>query len=141
MSRLSAPLSRSGSSRWVWCAAMVAAISGLTLLGSRPGNAEPTGPEAVDRPVTKAITMLMSGEHLTRHPLDDDISKRWMTNYLKMLDPRKVFFSQADVDGFMEYSTQLDDMALRGDTSFGYRMFQKYLERIDERVKLVDELL
>jgi carboxyl-terminal processing protease len=58
-----------------------------------------------------------------------------------MLDPRKVFFSQADVDGFMEYRDQLDDMALKGDTSFAYQVFHRFLERINERVKLVDELL
>ena len=83
----------------------------------------------------------MSRQHLTRHPLDDEISNRWMKNYLKMLDPRKVFFSQADIDGFMDYKNQLDDMALQGDTSFAYRVFKKFLERLDERVELVDELL
>src|SRR5262249_12449741 len=32
-------------------------------------------------------------------------------------------------------------MALKGDTTFAYRVFNKFLERIDERVRLVDELL
>ncbi|HEY2893499.1 MAG TPA: carboxy terminal-processing peptidase, partial [Pirellulales bacterium] len=94
-----------------------------------------------DRQITTIITRLMSTEHLIRHSLDNEISNRWMTNYLKMLDPRKVFFSQADVDGFMEYRDQLDDMALKGDTSFAYQVFHRFLERINERVKLVDELL
>jgi carboxyl-terminal processing protease len=103
--------------------------------------AELTGPQRNDRPITKAITILMSRQHLTRHPLDNEISNRWITNYLKMLDPRKVFFSQADVDEFMAYRNDLDDMALQGDTAFAYRVFNKFLSRIDERVKLVDELL
>ncbi len=107
----------------------------------RDTAAEVTGPQRNDRPITKAITVLMTRQHLTRHPLDDEISNRWMKNYLKMLDPRKVFFSQADIDEFMVYRNQLDDMALQGDTSFAYRVFNKFLTRIDERVKLVDEIL
>ena len=117
------------------------AISCVAILAGQMVAAEPVGPKSEDRQITKSITGLMAREHLTRHPLDNEISNRWMTNYLKMLDPRKVFFSQADVDGFMDYRDQLDDMALRGDTSFAYQVFNKFLARIDDRVKLVDELL
>jgi carboxyl-terminal processing protease len=111
------------------------------LWGVRPSQAEPTGPAAADKQITRAITFLMNREHLTRHALDDEISTRWLDNYLKMLDPRKVFFSQSDVDNWMNYKTQLDDMALRGDTSFAYRVFSQFLERLDQRVTLVKELV
>ncbi len=104
-------------------------------------SAEPTSPSTTDRHVTRAITFLMNREHLTRHPLDNEISGRWMDNYLKMLDPRKVFFTQADIDSWNAYRDQLDDMALKGDTSFAYRVFQQFLERIDQRVRLVNELV
>jgi carboxyl-terminal processing protease len=120
--------------------ALLVAVLGL---GAAAGSAlaDVTGPQKNDRPITKAITILMSRQHLTRHPLDIEISNRWLNNYVKMLDPRKVFFSQADINSFNEYKDQLDDMAMQGDTSFAYRVFQKFLSRIDERVKLVDELL
>ena len=59
-----------------------------------------------------------------------------------MLDPRKVFFTQADVDGFMDYRDQLDDMALQGRHVVCLpRVSTSSCTRIDERVKLVDELL
>jgi carboxyl-terminal processing protease len=120
---------------------MAAVVSGMLLAGAGRMRAEITGPQQNDRPITMAITFLMSRQHLTRHPLDDEISNRWMTNYLKMLDPRKVFFTQGDIDSFMDYRNQLDDMAKRGDTSFAYRVFQKFIARLDERVKMVDELI
>jgi carboxyl-terminal processing protease len=111
------------------------------LLPARLIWAEVTGPQKNDPAITRAITYLMSRQHLTRHPLDDEISNRWMTNYLKMLDPRKVFFSKADVDSFMDYRNHLDDMASEGDTKFAYRVFQTFLTRLDDRVKMVDEIL
>jgi carboxyl-terminal processing protease len=141
MKHATATSSRMRHGRFYLVALMAGLLLGAIFVPARLMVAEVAGPASNDRPITKAITILMSRQHLTRHPLDDEISNRWMTNYLKMLDPRKVFFSQADVDSFMDYKNQLDDMALQGDTSFAYRVFKKFLERLDERVKLVDELL
>ena len=141
MSRLTAKLSQLRRWHIVTGALLVVVVAGLVSAPAPLTLAETTGPQRNDRPITKAITILMSRQHLTRHPLDDEISNRWITNYLKMLDPRKVFFSQADIDGFMDYRNELDDMALSGDTSFAYRVFDKFLSRIDERVALVDDIL
>jgi carboxyl-terminal processing protease len=103
--------------------------------------ADPVGPQPVDRQITLAVAALLKREHLSRHPLDDEMSARWVKMYLKTLDPMKVYFTQADVDSFMRRKDELDDMARRGDVSFGYTVFRAFLDRIDERVKLVDELL
>ncbi|MBI3838859.1 MAG: carboxy terminal-processing peptidase [Planctomycetia bacterium] len=139
MSRSTAVLSRYGHSRFFYTA-LVVAVAGSVLV-PRLSRAQLAGPRPDDRNITVAITRLMSKEHLTRHALDNEIAGRWVTNYLKMLDPRKVFFSKSDIDGFMKYRDQLDDMALKGDTSFAYLVFNRFLERLDDRVKLVDELL
>jgi carboxyl-terminal processing protease len=141
MSRFIPGLSRGRAVRQsvVWLVLGVAV--GMALVSAPSLRGEPVGPETADRQITRSITKLMSTDHLTRHPLDNEISNRWMKNYLKMLDRNKVFFTQADVDGFNDYRDQLDDMALRGDTSFAYQVFQKFLTRLDERSKLVDELV
>lgn len=135
-----AAVSRLMGRRLLGCALLALVAASVGGFAARAVG-EPVARKGEDRQITTIITRLMSTEHLTRHSLDNEISNRWMTNYLKMLDPRKVFFSQADVDGFMEYRDQLDDMALKGDTSFAYQVFHRFLERINERVKLVDELL
>ncbi len=135
------------SLQWVLAAAVVAVVSGVLVSAGLPGFAtrqafaEPVGPTASDKHITRAITILMNREHLTHHPLDNEISSRWLDNYLKMLDPRKVFFTQADIDGWNAYRETLDDYALRGDTSFAYKVFEQFLTRIDERVKLVKQLV
>jgi carboxyl-terminal processing protease len=141
MSRSTAMFRRFCGPRCIPAVLLAAVSCGVALVAAQLASGEPVGPKTEDRQITRNITKLMSTDHLTRHPLDNEISHRWMTNYLKMLDPRKVFFSQADIDSFMDYRDQLDDMARQGDTSFAYQVFQKFLTRIDDRVKLVDELV
>ncbi len=140
MNQSTARTSRLRSTQWIFGALVLAVLSVAVLLAARPTSAEPTGPTSEDKHITRAITILMNREHLTRHPLDNEMSSRWLDNYLKMLDPRKVFFTQQDVDGWNTYRDQLDDMAVRGDTSFAYRVFDQFLDRIDQRVRLVKEL-
>ncbi len=106
-----------------------------------PALADPVAPSAEDRQIALAVTSLLRRDHLSRHPLDDEISQRCMKSFLKMLDPMKVYFYQSDVDAFQQRKNDLDDLVRRGDVSFAYTVFQTFLKRIDERVKLVDELL
>ncbi len=103
--------------------------------------ADPVKPSANDRHVTLAVASLLRREHLSRHELDDEISQRCVKTFLKLLDPWKVYFYQSDVDALLKYRNELDDMARKGDVSFAYMVFKTFLQRIDERVKVVDELL
>ena len=113
-----------------------------------PGSASPIGPRPEDHNVTVAVLPLLRTEHLSGHPLDDEISQRCVKTFLKSLDPMKVYFYQSDVDRFMQWQNELDDLAVSGKSgkidqfiSFGYMVFGVFLERIDERVGFVDELL
>jgi carboxyl-terminal processing protease len=99
------------------------------------------GPGAQDRQVTRMVTLLMQQEHMSQKPFDDEISKRGMDLFLKTFDPMKMYFYQSDIDAFNESRTQLDDMIKKGDISFAYTVHGKFLERLDERIKVIDELL
>ena len=104
-------------------------------------RADPIAPSKGDRQVTRTVTQLLSRSHLSRHPLDDEISRRCLKTFLKSLDPWKVYFYQSDVDGFLKRQNDLDDMARAGDVSFAYTVFQSFLARVDERVAAIDQLL
>jgi carboxyl-terminal processing protease len=117
------------------------AVSALALTLAGRTAAELAGPGANDRFITRGILYRLNKEHLSQHKFDDEISQRWMKAFLKQLDPMKLYFVQADVDEFGKQEFELDDLATKGDTSVAYRVFQRFLKRVDERVKLVDELL
>ena len=98
-------------------------------------------PSSNDRMVTRIVTTLMRREHLSKHPLDDEISRRGLDLFIQSLDGMKLYFTQADIDEFNQKKNDLDDMVQAGDVSFAYTVFNRLLKRIDERVILAKELL
>lgn len=103
--------------------------------------AEVTEPKAVERNVTKIVTGLMKERHLLRHPLNDEISQRAFKLFIDGLDPLKNYFYQQDIDDFKQYELKLDDMLSQENTQFANLVFQRFLQRVDERVAMIDELL
>lgn len=103
------------------------------------GELEAPGP--AEREITSEVVKMLQQHHISRRPLDDEISRRCLTKFLKALDLYKVYFYQSDIDEFMRRATLIDDDVKRGDVTFAYQIFQRFLKRVDERVKWVDELL
>ena len=103
----------------------------------------PEGPTAGDRRITLLVSRLAGTVHLNRNrqSIDDEISRRCLKTFLRSLDPMKVYFFQSDVDGFKEHRNELDDSFKKGDIRFAYHVFTTFLQRIDERVALVDKFL
>ena len=137
-------MQRRSFSRCFWLSSLAGLLSVLILsplATSAPNTSELTEPSARDRQITLAVVSLLGREHLSTHELDDEISQRAFQNFLKVLDPMKVYFYQSDIDAFRNYENRLDDMARRGDISFAYLVFKTFLERVDERVATIDELL
>ncbi|HUT94667.1 MAG TPA: carboxy terminal-processing peptidase [Thermoguttaceae bacterium] len=110
-----------------------------------PAFADPQPPTAQDRRIAQIVTKLLERDHLTEHPLDDEISERCLTTFLKSLDPWKLYFYQSDVDRFMSRRHELDDLARsrRFDEflGFAYQVFGTLMERIDQRAQMVEELV
>ncbi len=103
--------------------------------------ADPTAPVPMDRQIALSVAKLVKLEHLSRHPLDKEISERCLKEFLKQLDSRKIYFYQSDVDEFSKHKDELADAIGRGDISFAYTVFRTFLQRVDERVKMADEAL
>jgi len=122
--------------RWLAALSLLAAC-GFCL----PAAADPIGPDAEVRQIARTVSSLLRRDHLTRHPLDDEISQRGLKTFLESLDPMKVYFYRSDVDAFLNRQNELDDLTREGDISFAYDVFKVFLNRVDERVAMVDELL
>ena len=104
-----------------------------------PAAASKPGPN--DRQIALAVRSYLEREHFLRHPIDDDIAKRWFTIFLEGLDPWKLHFLQSDIDGFMQKRDSLDDLVKRGDVSFAYEVFNRFLERVDARLPLIEKMV
>jgi carboxyl-terminal processing protease len=105
------------------------------------GAADLKGPAANDRAVARAVTKTLLDEHLTRHPLDTEISRRCFKEFMKTLDSYKLYFWQSDYDKFKLSEDELAGKIRNGDIGFAYQVFETLLTRIDQRLKLVDKLL
>ncbi|MEC8737095.1 MAG: carboxy terminal-processing peptidase [Planctomycetota bacterium] len=94
-----------------------------------------------DRQITLAVKSYLEREHFLRKPIDDEIASRWFDTFLAALDPLKIYFLQSDIDSFAEKKTSLDDLVRRGDVNFAYEVYDRFLERVDERIPIVEALL
>ena len=94
-----------------------------------------------DRQITLAVKSYLEREHFLRHPIDDEIATRWFGTFLEALDPQKVYFLQSDIDEFAAKKNLLDDLVRRGDVSFAYEVYDRFLQRIEERLPWVESLL
>ena len=107
--------------------------------------AELSPPTSVEKTIAQAVAVLLPNDHLSKRPLDNEISQRCLKTFLKDLDPWKIYFYQKDVDEFIRHQDELDDLAKRRNTEkfldFAHNIFRVLLERVDERAKLVEELL
>jgi len=113
----------------------------LAIVLSAAACADPVAPGPSDRQIALAVSALVKQAHLTRHPLDNEISARCLDTFLKALDPMKLYFYQSDVDEFMKHKDGLCDAIRKGDITFAYVVMLTLLERVDERVAMIDQLL
>ena len=114
---------------------------GQSAAGTAAAPAAASKPGPNDRQITLAVRSYLEREHFLRHPIDDDIAKRWFTIFLEGLDPWKLHFLQSDIDGFMQKRDSLDDLVKRGDVSFAYEVFNRFLERVDARLPLIEKMV
>ena len=89
-----------------------------------------------DRIIIKSVSGIMDNQHLSKHDLDDEISKRAFDQFLRSLDPLKLYFMQSDIDAFMKHQTTIDDDARKGNGEFLLEVYKTFLHRVDERVAM-----
>ncbi|MEM9410416.1 MAG: carboxy terminal-processing peptidase [Planctomycetota bacterium] len=98
-------------------------------------------PSAAEKQVSKIVSTLMQKDHLSRRPLNDDISRRAFDIFVRALDPMKIYFMQSDIDTFTKFESQLDDKMKRGDYSIAFAIYKRFLKRVDQRVETAIDLI
>lgn len=94
-----------------------------------------TEPAAQDRQITLAVAKLIGTEP------DDEIARRTQELFLYTLDPMRTYFEQADINDFYRRRLSLAGELRAGDVSRAYEIFGVYIERIEDRIPLIEKWL
>ena len=98
-------------------------------------------PELQEAKAAHLASELLSRFHYKPAPLDDALSSKMFDQYLKALDPEKVYFLQSDIDRLGADRTRLDDAILTEDLHAPFDIFNLYDRRVAERMAYSRNLL
>jgi len=120
----------------------LALVAPLALL-ARADSQAVAAPTADQATTAKLVYGLLSDSRYAYRPraLDDALSQDVFKRYLEALDGGKQYFTQADIQKFSAYKTQLDDAIRSGDVTPAYDIFAVYRQRVGERVTHARALL
>jgi carboxyl-terminal processing protease len=82
--------------------------------------------------VCKQVVELIENYNYKKVKINDSISSLILDKYVKALDPSRNYFTAADLKGFEQYRTELDDDFRNGDLSAPFYMFNVYLKRYND---------
>ncbi len=98
-------------------------------------------PAAQEAKAARLAADLLSRFHYKAVPLDDALSSKVFDQYLKSLDPEKLYFLQSDIDRLAADRTRLDDAILTEDLRAPFAIFNLYERRAAERMAFARSLL
>ena len=79
------------------------------------------------------LEYLHSG-HYQKLPINDALSSQLLDRYLTDLDKSHSYFTIRDIEEFERSRNQLDDDLLAGNLTVAYRIFNRYAQRMTERL-------
>ncbi|MEM1434998.1 MAG: carboxy terminal-processing peptidase [Pseudomonadota bacterium] len=95
--------------------------------------------EPLDIHPRTSLTILeqLRHNHYLDKSLDDSLSSRIFDKYLESLDSSRSYFFVSDVRDFESYRTKLDDALKRGNLEPAFQMFNRYQNRVIERLEFL----
>lgn len=92
--------------------------------------------------ITRVTAALMENSQFLHLRFDNKLATRFLDLYLDSLDPSHQLFIKSDREVFDLFSSRLPDMiSIESDLTPECTIFQRYLERLDQRAVYVRKLL
>lgn len=91
----------------------------------------------ISRIVTEFSVRSIEKRHYDAPQFDDSLSERLLDAYMEELDPNHHYFLASDVQDFSGYRVELDDLLRDGDITFAFDVYERFLQRVDERLVFV----
>jgi carboxyl-terminal processing protease len=130
---------------WVSAVLLSLALAGLVTaatLKSQTTSPPAGGNDPTDSNITRVTADLLEHSQFSHHRLDDELAAKFLDRYLDSLDPAHLLFLQSDAQQFDGFGSCLADMTRRqGDLAPERTIFQRYLERLEQRDAYVTNLL
>jgi len=121
---------------------VLAGLVTAATLANRPASVAAKTNDPTDGNITRITADLLEHSQFSQHRLDDALAAKFLDRYLDSLDPARLLFLQPDVKEFDGFRSRLPDMTRReGDLTPERIIFRRYLERLDQRVAYVTNLL
>ena len=95
----------------------------------------------IDERTAKLVVASLESKHMAHPTIDDETAQKWAKMFFKDLDPLKYNFLKSDIDEFMPRANTLDDKIRDGNLDFARDVFARFLQRSDERYKMIGDLL
>ena len=138
----SSALSAFRLSKYLLLALIISANANLAFAKVTPApELESIAPTVSQSKTLQEILTKLQSRHYKELKVDDDLSAAFLDNYLKKLDPNRLFFLQSDIDRFKLQEKQFDDYFRTGDLNAGFDIYLLYRERVVRRLdKVINEL-
>jgi carboxyl-terminal processing protease len=91
--------------------------------------------------ISRAVTELIERWHYSHQRLDNSVSSAILDEYLDILDGNRVYFLASDVNSFGRYRYELDDRARDGALDPAFEIFNRFRDRVTERLSYALTLL
>lgn len=123
----------------------VAAVAVVLAVGARSQpTARPASSDEIvasGRKAARVLAAMLPRAHLQRIELEDTIAERAFELFIDSLDFDRTWLLASDVDEFRREVTRLDDILRAGDLSFTFRVHERFMIRMRDRVEFVNRLL
>lgn len=94
-----------------------------------------------DEVLIELVSFVLSNGHYDPKDIDDDFSKAVYKDYLKSIDSRKRYLTQADIDEFVVYENLIDDEITNHSIDFFNLTYKRLQERMGEAQKFYVDIL
>jgi len=118
-------------------------LGAALLLSSASLTAEykPIQMEKGDKEIAQYVTRIMEVYHYSKIKFDNDLSNEIFDEFFNYLDHNRYIFLKEDVEEFSIYKNLLDDMYKRGDLTFSVKLYNRYMQRLEERTEFIRQRL
>ncbi|PTY01886.1 tail-specific protease [Verrucomicrobia bacterium LW23] len=95
-----------------------------------------------DGKIIMSVSKMMERMHYLQRSMDAAMSQKILRAYMEYLDYNHLIFLQSDFDEFdAKYGKKFGDYYERGDATPAFNIFNRFLERLEQRTALIDRLV